>query len=162
MRIERAKGGEVFHVALNMRERDFEEFSALYPTDDRTELAGMMDARYGGRDDVLCGSLDGEPICIGGTIEGRPGVITLLFFATDAFPKIALPITRFITRQLFPRYFVAGIHRIEAVALASYDPVHGWLRTLGLEPETGPLRGYGKSGEAFIQFSKVADVCSAG
>lgn len=162
MKVDRATADDVFAVALNMRERDFEEFTRIWPFDARDRLAHAMADRYGGRDDVLCGFLDGRPVCIGGTLESRPGVITLLFFATDEFPKIALPITRFIRRELFPRFFAAGVHRIEAVALASYVTVHGWLRTLGLQPETGPLKGYGKGGEAFIQFSKVVDVRPAG
>lgn len=155
MRIERATVAEVHYVALNMRERDFEEFSAVAPVDTREELADLLADRYGGRSDVLCGSKDGEPICIGGTIEGRPNVLTLLFFATDAFPEIALPITRFIRNELFPRYFEAGVHRVEAVSLGGYDHVHRWLQIIGLEPETGPLRAYGKRGEDFVQFSKV-------
>jgi hypothetical protein len=162
MKIERASREEVYQVALHMRERDFEEFSAIAPVDTRPELAALLAERYGGREDVLCGSLGGEPICIGGTIEGRPNVLTLLFFATDDFPKIGVSITRFIRNQLFPRYFVAGAHRIEAVSLAGYDHVHQWLRVIGLRPETGPMSGYGKRGEAFIQFSKVKDDCPAG
>lgn len=159
-RIERATAQEVHDVALDMRQRDFDEFSALYPTDSRPALAKMMAERFGGREDVLCGSRDGVPICIGGFIQARPGVITLLFYATDAFDKIALTITRFAVRRLFPRYFAAGIHRIEAVALADYVSVHNWLETLGLSKETGPLLGYGKRGEPFIQFSVVRNAAS--
>lgn len=158
MAVERATTGAVRTVALNMRARDFQELSATSPANSREELAGMLARAYGSRDDVLCGSLGGEPICIGGTIEVWPNVISLLFFATDAFPRIGLPITRFIRRQLFPRYFAAGVHRIQAVSLAGYDDVHAWLRTLGLEQETGPMPGYGRNGEAFVQFAKVADV----
>lgn len=122
--------------------------------DTRAQMASLLPWRYGMRDDVLCGAdNDGTPIWIAGTIEGRPHVVTLLFFATDAFPKYALPTTRFVKKQLFPRYFEAGVHRMEAISLASYEKAHGWLRVLGLTPETGPLEGYGKRGEAFIQFS---------
>lgn len=155
MEIDRATSQDVQQVALRMRERDFEEFSAVAAVDTREELADLLAVRYGGRADVLCGSKGGRPICIGGTIEGRPNVITLLFFATDEFPEIAVSITRFIRSELFPRYFAAGIHRIEAVSLARYGQIHKWLRTIGLEKETGPMLGYGKRGEAFIQFSKV-------
>lgn len=156
MKIDRATVDDVRHVALRMRDRDFAEFSAVATTDDRAELAEQLAWRYGTRDDVLCGSLDGEPICIGGTIEAWPGVITLLFFATPEFPRIGLPITRFVKRELFPRYLRAGVHRIQAVSLAGYHDMHRWLRTIGLEPETGPLPGYGKRREAFVQFALVA------
>lgn len=158
MRIDPASVDDVRFAALNMRDRDYEEFSAVSPARDRTELAELLATRYGDRPDVMCGRDDGTAICIGGTIEARPNVITLLFFATDEFPKIALPITRFIRKNLFPKLIAAGAHRIEAVSMAGYDQTHAWLRTIGLEQETGLMHGYGKAGEAFVQFSWSANV----
>ena len=55
-------------------------------------------------------------------------------------------------------YEAAGVHRIQAVSLAGYDKTHQWLGTLGLQPETGPLKGYGRHGEDFIQFARLSDV----
>lgn len=156
--IDVASTRQVYQVARHMRERDFTEFRALASTDDRTELARVLAKRYADREDVLCAALGGEPVCIGGVIEFWPGVVTLVFFATDAFPKVALTVTRFIRQQLFPRLEQAGVHRIQAIALAAHDDTHGWLRTLGLSQETGPMHGYGKRGEAFIQFARVAHV----
>ncbi|QIG74318.1 hypothetical protein EVC08_006 [Rhizobium phage RHph_N65] len=158
MKIDPVSVADVAFVATHMRDRDYEEFSAVSPADDRPALAQLLSARYGDRPDVMCGSADGTPICIGGTIEARPNVITLLFFATDDFPKIALPITRFIRKNLFPKLIAAGAHRIEAVSMAGYDQTHAWLRTIGLEQETGLMHGYGKRGEAFVQFSWSANV----
>lgn len=159
MKIEPASVDDVHSVALRMRQRDFEEFSAVTPADTYAGLATLMADRYGGRPDVMCGSDDAlGPICIGGTIEARPNVISLLFFATDDFPKIALPITRFIRQNLFPKLIAAGAHRIEAVSMDGHDQTHAWLRTIGLEAETGPMRGYGKNREDFVQFSWSADV----
>lgn len=158
MKIELCQPGDVYAVARNMRERDYDEFSAVSHADTREDLAQVLDIRYGNHPDVMCGSADGTPICIGGTIEARPNVITLLFFATNDFPKIALPITRFIRKNLFPKLIAAGTHRIEAVSMDGHDQTHAWLRTIGLDAETGPLRGYGKHGEAFVQFSWSADV----
>ncbi|CDZ55104.1 hypothetical protein [Neorhizobium galegae] len=162
MRIDRASCDDVYHVALRMRDRDFEEFAAVSPCDTREDLAALLAERYGGREDVICGGDGSGPICIGGTIEARPNVLTLLFFATDDFPNIALPATRFIRNNLFPRCIQAGVHRIEAVSIAGYDHAHEWLQLLGLKPETGPMLGYGKRGEAFIQYARVVDVRPAG
>jgi hypothetical protein len=162
MMIDRASYGDVLTVAQAMRERDYAEFSAVSATDNREDLAKLLAERYGDRDDTLCGGDERGSICIGGTIETRPNVITLLFFATDRFSEIGFPMTRFIKNNLFPRYFQAGAHRIEAVSIASHHDAHRWLELLGLTPETGPMRGYGKGGEAFIQFSMVRDVCSSG
>lgn len=161
MKIEPATRQDVFDVALNMRNRDFDEFSAVSFCETRAELAASLSERYGDRGDVMCGWFDGVPTCIGGTVEGRPNVVTLLFFATDEFPKIALPITRWITKQLFPRLRQSGVHRIEAVSLDGYEQTHDWLRTLGLSPEAGPMHGYGKAGEAYVQFA-WSETCSRG
>lgn len=162
MRISEPTPDAVRYVALNMRERDFDEFSAVSFATDRDELARDITARYGERNDVMVADVEGEPVCVGATIMSRPNVITLLFFATDRFPEIALPITRFIKKQLFPRLVKTGVHRIEAVSMDGYEQAQHWLRTLGLEQETGPMPGYGRNGEAFIQFAWSKDVRSPG
>jgi len=137
-----------------MRDRDFAEFSATSGLETREAIADALSGRYGGRDDVLCGFADGVPTCIGGTIEAWPGVISLLFLATDDFPRIGRPITRFIRRELFPRYFQAGIHRIQAVSLDGYVEAHNWLRSIGLKQEA-VFPAFGKGSETFVQFAKV-------
>lgn len=155
MRIDVATVEQIHDVALEMRPRDFDEFTALNVADTREDMAALLVHKLGNRDDILCASWRGEPVCIGGFIHIRPGTIALMLYATDQFPRIGLPLTRFIVREMMPRLEAAGIHRFEAQSLAGYDQVHAWLRTLGLEPETGPLLNYGRHGEAFVQFSKV-------
>lgn len=154
-KIEPATADDVRHVALHMRERDFEELSATSRCDSREELADALAKAYGNRPDVLCGSADGVPVCIGGTLEMWPGVISLLFIATADFPRIGQTITRFIRRELFPRYEAAGVHRIQAISLAGYDEIHNWLRALGLQQEGLPMRAYGRNGEDFVTFARV-------
>lgn len=158
LRIETAAPEEIYRVAVDMRERDYAEISALHYAEGREELAQAITRHYSGNRDVLCVSLDGEPICIGGCLPLRPRVASLMLFATDAFPRVGIAVTRFVKHQLIPRLEAAGIHRFEAVSLVGYDEVHDWLRLLGLEAETGPLRNFGKNGEAFVYFSKVVDV----
>ena len=155
MKIEPATVQDVMAVATAMRERDFDEFSAVSWAETRDGVARDLADRYGGRPDVLCGFWKDKPTCIGGTIEARPNVLTLLFFATDDFPKIGFPLTRFIRNTLFPKMRAAGVHRIEAVSMAGHDQTHEWLRVIGLDQETEPLRKYGKNGEDFIQFAWV-------
>lgn len=146
----------VQQVALAMRGRDVEEFLAVNPVADQEELALLLRDRYGRRRHLLCACDDaGEPVCIGGAVFGRPGVASLLFFATYAFPKIALPMTRFIKRHYFPSLAAEGIHRIECVSLAGYGDMHRWLETLGMQRE-GLFRAYGKSREDFVQYAWVA------
>ena len=157
MKIEPARPEDIYEVAVAMRGRDYEEISCLYPTESRRDLAMALVARYGGRPDILCGFWHNQPVCIGGFIEVRPRVISMMLFATADFPKIGLGITRFTTRQMMPRLEAAGVHRFEAVSLDGYTEVHAWLGVLGLRQETAPLRNFGKNGESFILFSKVID-----
>ena len=132
MKIEAATPDAVRSVAVNMRERDFAEFSAVSFAETRFELAEVLTARYGNSPEVHVGFEGLEPVCVGGSIMARPNVISLLFFATDRFPEIVLPATRYIKKQLLPRLIEAGVHRIEAVSMVGHSEVHAWLRTLGL------------------------------
>ena len=154
IRIEFATADTIRTVALTMRERDFAELSAVSQADTREELAELLADRYGCRPDVVCGSINGDLVCVGGAIETRPRVVSLLFFATDRFPEIGLQVTRVI-RRLFDRFEDVGVHRIEAVTLSGYDSIHRWLHILGLERETNELINYGKNGEKFYQFSRL-------
>lgn len=158
MRISNPTPDLVRHVALHMRDRDYKEFSAVSHAQNRQELADGMAERYGERNDVMIGCLDDmTPVCVGAAIMARPNVITLLFFATDDFKEVALPVTRFIRKQFLPRLVAAGVHRIEAVSLAGYAEAHAWLKSIGLKPETQAMLGYGKNREAFVQFSWSKD-----
>lgn len=162
MRIEHAAASDVAAVALNMRHRDYLEFSAVSPCNSRSELADLLTARFGDRPGDVLAVFDGErPVAIGGLIESRPNVITLLFFATDNFPAVALPLTRFIKRELFPRYIAAGVHRFEAVSMHRHEEAHRWLKILGLKMEAA-LFGYGRDRETFVQFAWTDDACPAG
>lgn len=160
MRIVEPTFTDVYTVARDMRTADYKEFSGVHFSETRIDLANILASRFHDRNDIMVGHDDRGAVCVGGTIEARPNVVTLLFFATDRFAGIALPITRFIKRNLFPKLIERGIHRIEAVSLAENVASHQWLELLGLQPETGALRGFGKNGEAYMQFSWSADnVC---
>lgn len=154
LKISEATPETVRHVALNMRTRDYVEFSAVSFLEGREALADNLVERFGNSPEIHVGfTADDEPACVGGTIMTRPNVISLLFFATDRFPEIGLPITRYIRKQLLPRLIEAGVHRIEAVSISNYSETHAWLETIGLSRETGPLYGYGKDGETYLQFA---------
>ncbi|RUP22305.1 hypothetical protein [Methylobacterium sp.] len=143
-------------VGQGMRERDVMEFAAVAPVG-AEDLAPWLAQRFGRRGELLCARTDdGEPVCIGGAVEVRPGSATLLFYGTDRFPEIALPMTRFIRRHYFPSLAAAGTHRIECVTLDSYREMQRWLETLGLERES-TLRAYGRGREDFAMYAWIAD-----
>lgn len=156
MKISTATPDEVQAVALAMRESDFEEFIATSFADDRVGLAESLRHRFGGHPDVLCASEGGKPIAICATIESRPNVLTLLFYATDDFPVVAAALSRFVKQRLFPPQVAAGAHRIECVSLVGHELAHRWIRYFGLTQEA-VCRGYGKNGETFLQFAWVKD-----
>ena len=163
MKIDAPSRADILHVALAMRARDYDEFSALAFASDRDELAEALANRYAEADDVFCAyATDGEAVAVGAMVQARPGVVTLMFFATERMAEIGLALTKFITQRLFPAYRARGIHRIECVSMEGYDEVHRWIEVLGLRREAGPFRGFGKHGEGFIQFAWVADAGSAG
>ena len=155
-KIEHALDEDVRRVAANLRDKDVAEFLALSHAPDRHALAAQLLDRWGGHPAAIVVRDEEGPVCIGGGIEHRPNVITLMLFATDRFAGIALPLTRFVTRQLFYRWRVAGVHRIEAFSMEGHDEAHRWIELLGLDREA-ELTGYGRGGETFIQFAWVRD-----
>lgn len=152
--IDRATPGDIYAVALGMRSNDFAEFSALAWASSREELAKNLTARYGATGCILARAKDGTPVAVGDVVEIRPCVGSLLFFATDRFPEIAVPLTRFIVQRLFKELRAAGLHRIEAVSSSEHKQAHRWIKCLGLSHEA-TFPKYGKGGETFFQFSWV-------
>ena len=153
MFIRHAEPDEVFHVARNMRERDFEEISALKYTDDRDEMAYQI-ANATAEFETVYVVGDTEPVAIVTYIPVRPGVWNLGMFATDRFKSVGLYLTKRIIRDIIPALDRAKAHRVEAFSIEGYDEIHEWLRFLGLEEEC-TLSGYGKNGEDCKVFSYV-------
>lgn len=158
MRIEDATADDIAYVARHMRDRDLMEFSAVLEADTREEIADILVDRYADLDCLICARRGHRPIAVGGAVAIRPNVGSLMFLATDEFPSIALPLTRFIRRTYFPALEKVGFHRIECVSLDTYAEMHRWLGTLGMMREGGPFRAYGKNGENFTPFARVGDV----
>ena len=65
-----------------------------------------------------------------------------------------MPLTRFITKNLFEKYRAKGVHRIECVSIDGYDEAYRWIKLLGLHHEA-VLPGFGKNAEVFRSFAWV-------
>lgn len=154
MRVDVTTPENVRHVAERMRASDFREFSALSHADNQEEMTTLLVQGYGEHPSGICAYDGEEPVAVGAMVQGRPNVVTLMFFATDEFPKIALPLTRFITKNLFEKYRGEGVHRIECISVDGYDEAHRWIKLLGLHHEA-VMPGFGKNGEAFHSYSWV-------
>lgn len=154
MRVDVTTPENVRHVAERMRASDYREFSALSYAETQAELTTLLVQGYGEHQSGICAYDGDEPVAVGAMVQGRPNVVTLMFFATDDFPKIALALTRFITKNLFEKYRAEGVHRIECISIDGYDEAHRWIKLLGLHHEA-VMPGFGKNGEAFHSYAKV-------
>jgi hypothetical protein len=139
-----------------MRPRDREEFMAVSPFTEFSDLVEGLVLRYGEHHNVVVAHGDERPIAVGGLIHHRPHVGTLLFFATDELPQIGAELTRFIKQRLFPGYTLAGTHRIECASISGYHSTHRWLEVLGLSEEC-VMRKYGRDGQDFVQYAWVRE-----
>lgn len=156
MRVVEPKREFVRHVAENMRAKDIEEFLAVSHCETHADLVEMLVERYADHPHGFCFQHDDtEPVGLVVMCFMRPKVVTLSFFATDRFPEIAISVTRFATRKLFPTYMGAGVHRIECASIEGYAHAHRWIQMLGMDAE-GRFPGWGKNGEAFHQFAMLA------
>lgn len=154
MQVDATTPENVRFVAERMRDSDFREFSAVSYAKTRQQLADVMVDLYGRHPGGMCAYAAGSPAAVGALIEGRPNVVTLMFFATDAMAGIAIPLTRFIRKSVFPLYRDDGVHRIECISIDGHGEAHRWIEILGLKREA-VFQGYGKHGEAFHQFAWV-------
>ena len=147
--------GALYDIALNMRERDYEECSALSFAESRHELAEEI-ARAWSKSEttIICGTKELGGIAAFTYMPLRHGVWNMGLIATDQFNKIHLSLTRLIIKSIIPILDNAGAHRVEAQSIAGYSSVHNWLKFLGLEEES-VIKGYGKNGEDFVNFAYV-------
>ena len=160
MLLSQATPEAVREVALHMRDSDLEEFLALNHADNRDLLAAQLAGRYGSHPCALVCWHDNRPVAVGAFIVGRPGVVTLMFFAADDWKPVSKQLSVHLRQMMdLIRNADGGAHRIEAVALASHVEARRWLEFFGLQPEGPPMRGYGKSGEIFQQYAWVSDAC---
>ena len=156
MYLRRSEPEEIFHVAENMRQRDYDEISALRWSKDRKELAFAIANNVADFETVLTCGDDQGPIAILSYIPVRPGVWNLGMFATDRFKKIGVYLTKRIIRDIIPAIDRAKAHRVEAWSVEGYTEVHKWLKFLGLKEEC-EIQKCGKNGENFKVFSFVRD-----
>lgn len=134
MRIDAPTPGAIRYITSGMRKSDIAEFLALSIYEDEQAMKVALVERYGDHPDGFCffGD-DNEPIGAGAMVQIRPNVVTLMFFSTEKFATIANPLARFTKQRLFPRYRDVGIHRIECVSIAGYEPMHRWIKLVGLQ-----------------------------
>ena len=154
---EEATIGSVYTIAMNMRQRDYEEIVALSFAENRRQLADQL-ARTSAthKTTIVCGTKEDGAIAAFTYIPMRKGVWSLGLFATDKFQKIHLSLTKLIINSIIPVLDKAKAHRVEAQSIQGYTTVHNWLKFLGLKEES-VLKSYGRNNEDFVNFAWVRD-----
>lgn len=149
------------HVCRNLRAADIREIEATRwgsysPEDLAIEVARVWTLNgYGWS--VFGG--DGLPVAFFGATQPWPGVFSAYMLATDDFPRVALPLTKFVKRVFIPYLRERG-HRIEARSIDGHTQAHGWLRLLGAGVEARMQR-YGRNGEDFLIFTLAVESAPA-
>ena len=152
---EEGNVGSIYNVALNMRQKDYEEIVALSFCESRKELADQLSRSWAGhKTTIVCGTKEHGAIAAFTYIPMRKGVWSLGLFATNNFQKIHLSLTKLIINSIIPILDKAKAHRVEAQSIDGYEAVHNWLKFLGLNEES-VLKSYGRNGEDFINFAWV-------
>jgi hypothetical protein len=79
---------------------------------------------------------DGKPTAVFGAIEIHKGVWQIYMLTTTAFPKIAIPLTRFLKRIMVPMLFDdLGCRRLEGFFHQDNTFIHRWVEGFGATKE---------------------------
>lgn len=157
MIIEPMKPNDVFDVAYRMRDRDFEEISLPYKTDDRKKLATIMMNNLGGyyADGWTMCNNRGKRVAICGwskypyaMSQARVG-----FFATDDFNRMRYTITKTIRENLHHWAHQCAVFQLDCQSLEDYDTAHKWIEFFGFK-RGDVLPNWRDTGRNYINFSK--------
>lgn len=139
---------DVRFVARNMREWDRKEIFALRWDDEPDGVAADV-LRVPGFSWVAYH--DDTPAAVIGAMPMWPGVWSLFAFGTEAFPHVALTLTKHVKRFMIPALIQGGAHRGQCHSIEGHTDAHRWLESMGGKTEP-MIRGFGRNRENFIPF----------
>jgi hypothetical protein len=144
------------YVMRNLRPADVRELEATrYGDLDRDALAYEITKVWTLNGHGWAAYGDGQPVALFGAAQPWPGVFSAFMLATDDFPRIALPVTKFVRRIFIPFLRQHG-HRVEARSIEGHDEAHRWLRVLGATEECR-MKAFAKDGADFLVFTLALD-----
>lgn len=139
----------VLYVVKNMRERDQEEIYNLRWDDNPFMILNDVMAQ---KNFAWIAWLDEKPAVVIGGAPVRPGVWSMFCFGTDEFPRLALGLTRFASKNIVPTLFgELGAHRLQCDSHEKHVTAHKWLKMFGAEIEAVKA-GYGRDGSNYFSF----------
>lgn len=137
-------------IAMNLREDDERElFATMWP---EQRHASIAESFLRSSPTSWCARLDGDPVAMLAAWPMWSGVWRVGMVATDAWPRVALGVTKFVIRDMIPMLRATGAHRAEAWSIADHHEAHRWLALLGAERDAIIPR-YGRNGEDFALYS---------
>ena len=146
--IRAATQEEILDVARRMRSADGREIAAgLWDASPEAIAHGLA---CPGRLVLVAGRSRAEAIVAIGW--RAPRLEDVAMFASDAFPQVALCLTRHLRRVVMPALLERGVIRAECRSIEGHVATHRWLLALGARPEA-VLEDCGKGRERFVQFA---------
>lgn len=148
------------HICRNMRRTDAAEIYAMRPDMDAwalyRDLAATRPAHLWL--EMIRPVTQVQPVALFGIMATSPGVGIAHLIGTPAFGRVAArAVIARIQHIIIPELLDGGLHRVEALSLASYGWAHRFLRSAGAHAEGPPRRALGKAGEDFQAFVWLKD-----
>jgi len=143
----------VTRVALAMREWDRREIFAGRWGYDPVALARQVCewSTLG----AVAHAADGAPVAVVNAVQVSPAVLSVGMFATDRWPEVSRPVSRWCATRFRALCAGTGALRAECWSMEGHREAHAWLRWLGFVPDCVAVRGRG--GERFVLFGYEVD-----
>jgi hypothetical protein len=150
--IERLTVDGLDYVLRNLRPGDEEEFRATVFRGSYTmaceQIAVLPGLGWMARQE---GHM---PAVVGGFVPVWPGLCSGWMFGTEAWPQVALEVTKYICRTILPTLDAQGYHRIECRPIAGNAAVIRWLELIGFHQEA-VVAQFGQGREDFLLFART-------
>ncbi len=143
--LEGKHADDVLTICQNLRSHDPTEIFAVR-FDDRPEDLAATTMQLTGSSWIVYRGL--EPVAVLGITPITPGGWGAWAFGTNAFPKVAISLTRFIKKGIIPSLLASGAKHVQMLVWTEYHQARKWLRGFGAKEEA-VIPNLGKGGEDF-------------
>lgn len=150
MKLAAATYIELLHVVRNVSPLVRREIFAESGTEDPGAFTRRLLALNGPLNLVAI-TEDGEPVASIGAVARSSAYWWPWCFATPRFPAVALSMTRYVRKELFPTLCALGMRRADCYSLEANTEAQKWLVSIGGRRSGEPFK-YGKNADSFVRF----------